>query len=60
MVPVIGEGHFIDNRFMEERNLCEKQTLKIDVLFSRARNAPSVSVMHYSENKKSYRARNVL
>jgi hypothetical protein len=32
MVPVLGEGHFIDNRFMEERNLCENRTIKIDVL----------------------------
>ena len=26
MVPVLGEGHFGDNRFMEDRNLYEKRT----------------------------------
>ena len=36
MVPVLGEGYLVDNRFMEERNLCENRTLKIDVLHARA------------------------
>jgi hypothetical protein len=40
MVPVLGEGHFVDNRFMEERNLCENWTLKIDVLFAHGKSAP--------------------
>ncbi len=30
MGPLRGEGHFVNNRFMVVRNLCENRTLKTD------------------------------